>query len=123
MTKENIASFVTNFITILLTVLGLFWGAYTYLKDKEQSKQDRQNNFQKELIAKLDEIEKHQQKALQDYKDLSDKRFYEYKEQTNVKLEEIKGDIKFLRKNAFFITHEFKKEDQKIREMVLHRED
>jgi len=123
MTKEGLTGLITNFLTILLTVLGLFWAAYTYLKDKEQSKQEKQERFQKELINKIDELEKHQDKSLQEYKTYNDKRFYEHKEQTNVKLEEIKGDIKFLRKNAFFITHEFKKEDQKIREMVLHRED
>ena len=123
MTKENLTGLITNFLTILLTVLGLFWGAYTYLKDKEQSKQEKQERFQKELINKIDELEKHQDKSLQEYKTYNDKRFYEYREQTNVTLQEIKGDINFLRRNSFFITHEFKKEDQKIREMVLHKED
>ena len=122
MTKENLTGLITNFLTILLTVLGLFWGAYTYLKDKEQSKQEKQEQFQKELITKIDELEKHQQKSLQEYKTYNDKRFYEYREQTNVTLQEIKGDINFLRKNTFFISNEFKKEDQKIRELVLERE-
>jgi len=123
MTKEGLTGLITNFLTILLTVLGLFWAAYTYLKDKEQSKQEKQERFQKELINKIDELEKHQDKSLQEYKTYNDKRFYEYREQTNVTLQEIKGDINFLRRNTFFISNQFKKEDQKIREMVLHKED
>ena len=121
MTKEGLTALITNFLTILLTVLGLFWGAYTYLKDKEQSKIEKQEKFEKELINKIDDIEKHQERTLQDYKTYNDKRFYEYREQTNVTLQEIKGDITFLRRNTFFITNEFKKEDQKIRELVLEK--
>jgi len=109
-------------IGICSLLFPIFGGGFYYLLDQSNKRKDKEQLYKKEITQSLTNIEKQisnlevlYKKDLQDYKSDNNERFYSYKEQTNVTLQELKGSISFLRKNHFFMTNEYRSEIKQLK--------
>jgi len=125
MPEENKFNWINVAISLLAIFTSVIMGSIVYLLDQSNSKANKEEEFKKEIKEDISKLEQLHRQELQQYKNLvheqfksNDNRFFRYREQTNVSLQGIKGDIDFLRKNDFYMTKEYKKGDEKMFESL-----